>query len=378
MVGRSVLVARVKGKGRVVAVTRAFLEGVMGRRESGLGLPRSAGLPARGIVCLGSLQGCRRSAPGTAACLGRFGAESGGVERALSRDYVLRGRLTLYTNAMRPVCFLSDFGLADDFVGTCKGVMLGIAPGVSIVDLTHEVPTFAVEAGAEALQHATRYMPADTVYLAVVDPGVGTGRWKVALRAGGGALLVGPDNGLLVPAAESLGGILEAVALTDERYHLKPISNTFHGRDVFAPIAAHLAAGAELSGLGEAVDPASLVRLDPPGTLADAGEGLGTRIISIDRFGNARLSVSQEESGLEYGDELKVDVGDGRMSVRYVETFGSAKAGELVLVPDSHWRLSLAINKGNAAQALALGIGGRIRLISPDLPGELPQRDLGA
>lgn len=280
---------------------------------------------------------------------------------------------------MRPVCFLSDFGLADDFVGTCKGVMLGIAPGVSIVDLTHEVPTFAVEAGAEALQHATRYMPADTVYLAVVDPGVGTGRWKVALRAGGGALLVGPDNGLLVPAAESLGGILEAVALTDERYHLKPISNTFHGRDVFAPIAAHLAAGAELSGLGEAVDPASLVRLDPPGTLADAGEGLGTRIISIDRFGNARLSVSQEESGLEYGDELKVDVGDGRMSVRYVETFGSAKAGELVLVPDSHWRLSLAINKGNAAQALALGIGGRVRLIPPpDLPGELPQRDLGA
>jgi S-adenosylmethionine hydrolase len=272
---------------------------------------------------------------------------------------------------MRPVCFLSDFGLADDFVGTCKGVMLGIAPGVPIVDLTHEVPGFAVEAGAEILQHATRYMPADAVYLAVVDPGVGTGRRELALQSEGGALLVGPDNGLLVPAAESLGGVTEAVMLTDERYHLKPISNTFHGRDVFAPVAAHLAAGAELSGLGEAVDPSSLVQLDPPGALSNAGEDFVTRIIAIDRFGNARLSLAQEESGLEYGDDLKVDVGDGRMSVRYVDTFGSAKAGELVLVPDSHWRLSLAINKGNAAQALALGVGGKVRLIPPtDLPGD--------
>jgi S-adenosylmethionine hydrolase len=249
--------------------------------------------------------------------------------------------------------------------------MLRIAPGVSIVDLTHDVPGFAVEAGAEILQQATRYMPADAVYLAVVDPGVGTRRRKIALKTEDGALLVGPDNGLLVPAAESLGGISGAAALTEERYHLKPISNTFHGRDVFAPVAAHLAAGAELSGLGEPVDPSSLVQLDPPGALSNAGEDFVTRIIAIDRFGNARLSLAQEESGLEYGDDLKVDVGDGRMSVRYVDTFGSAKAGELVLVPDSHWRLSLAINKGNAAQALALGVGGKVRLIPPtDLPGD--------
>jgi S-adenosylmethionine hydrolase len=279
---------------------------------------------------------------------------------------------------MRPVCFLSDFGLADDFVGTCKGVMLRIAPGLSIVDLTHAVPGFAVEAGAEILEHATRYMPADTVYLAVVDPGVGTGRRELALRSGDGALLVGPDNGLLVPAAESLGGVSEAVALNDERYHLKPISNTFHGRDVFAPIAAYLAAGTELSELGEPVDPSSLVRLDPPGVLSDSGEGFVTRILAIDRFGNARLSMAQEESGLEYGDDLKVDVGDGSMSVRYVETFGSANAGELVLVPDSHWRLSLAINKGNAAQALALGVGGKVRLIPPaDLPETTLRGDPG-
>ena len=272
---------------------------------------------------------------------------------------------------MRPVCFLSDFGLADDFVGTCKGVMLRIAPGLHIVDLTHEVPGFAVEAGAEILQHATRYMPADAVYLAVVDPGVGTGRRELALQTEGGALLVGPDNGLLIPAAESLGGVSEAVVLTDERYHQKPISNTFHGRDVFAPIAGHLAVGAELSGLGEAVEPSSLVRLDPPRVVSETGEGFVARIIAIDHFGNARLSLAQEGSGLEYGNNLKVDVGDGKMSVRYVETFGSAKTGELVLVPDSHWRLSLAINQGNAARALALGVGRKVRLIpTADLMGD--------
>ena len=264
---------------------------------------------------------------------------------------------------MRPVCFLSDFGLADDFVGTCKGVMLRIAPGVSVIDLTHEVPGFEVETGAEILQHATRYMPADTVYLAVVDPGVGTKRRKLALRTESGALLVGPDNGLLVLAAESLGDISGACALTEKRFHLHPVSSTFHGRDVFAPAAAHLAAGVEFSDLGEPVELSSLMRLRPASVREDEGAGLVTRIISIDRFGNARLSIMQEESGLGYGDALQVDAGDGGMSVRYVETFGSAKAGELVLLPDSHWRLSLAINQGSAAQALALEVGGKIRLI---------------
>ena len=239
-----------------------------------------------------------------------------------------------------------------------------ISPGLSIVDLTHEVPDFGVESGAELLQHATRYMPADAVYLAVVDPGVGTERRGIALRTESGALMVGPDNGLLVAAAESLDGISGAVDLTEEGFHLHPISNTFHGRDVFAPVAAHLATGVGISDLGEAVAPASLTRLGPGSTPQDEDGGLTTRILSIDHFGNARLSVTTDESGLAYGDALKVDAGDGEMSVRYVETFGSARAGELVLVPDSHWRLSLTVNKGNAAQALSLKVGGTVRLLS--------------
>jgi S-adenosylmethionine hydrolase len=250
-------------------------------------------------------------------------------------------------------------------------VMLSIAPGAAIVDLTHDVPGFEVEAGAEILHHATRYMPDGAIYLAVVDPGVGTERRALALRTADEAFLVGPDNGLLVPAAEALGGVSEVALLNDERYHVRPVSNTFHGRDVFAPVAAHLAAGVELSELGEAADPSSLVRLGLPG-VEETG---AARIISIDRYGNVRLSITQEESGLEYGAELKIDAGDGEMPVRYLETFGAANAGELVLVPDSHWRLSLAINKGNAAHALGLKVGGRVRMMTPPTRGS---KDEGA
>ncbi len=263
---------------------------------------------------------------------------------------------------MGPICFLSDFGLADDFVGTCKGVVATIAPEAPVIDLTHEVPGFAIEAGAEILQHATRYMPADTIYLAVVDPGVGTGRRAVALRTGSGALMVGPDNGLLIPAAGSLGGIAEAVSLTRPEYQIQPVSSTFHGRDIFAPAAAHLHAGVELSRLGEDIEPETLVSLDLASLETEAYGTNIARIMDIDRYGNARLSILEEEADFDYGAALRVDAGDGEMPVRYVETFGTAKAGELVLVPDSHWRLSLAINKGSAAQALALKVGMEVRL----------------
>ena len=229
---------------------------------------------------------------------------------------------------MRPICFLSDFGLADDFVGTCKGVMVSIAPGIQILDLTHEIPGFKVEAGAEILQHATRYMPAEAVYLAIVDPGVGTKRRGVALRTSSEAFLVGPDNGLLLSAAEAMGGAVEAVALTNDNYHLQPVSNTFHGRDVFAPTAAHLAAGVEIGEVGEEIDPISLVDMQVPDAAdGDRDAGFSAHIISIDRYGNARLSVLEDRAGFGYGSTVKVDAGDGDMAVKYVETFGSAKAG---------------------------------------------------
>lgn len=263
---------------------------------------------------------------------------------------------------MGPICFLSDFGIADDFVGTCKGVIAGIAPGVTILDLTHDVPGFEVEAGAEILQHATRYMPPETIYLSVVDPGVGTDRRAVALRTGEGPLMVGPDNGLLVPAAESLGNVTEAVDLSNDRYHVHPVSSTFHGRDIFAPAAAYLATGVELSELGKSVHPGSLTPLAIRELEPAADGSYSARTLDIDRYGNARLSAKQGDLDLEYGTTLEIDSGDGWMPVRYLATFGAASDGELILVPDSHWRLSLAINKGNAAHALALQRGGEVLL----------------
>lgn len=268
---------------------------------------------------------------------------------------------------MRPICFLSDFGLADDFVGSCKGVMLRIAREAPILDITHEVPGFDLEAGAEILEHATRYMPEDSVYLAVVDPGVGTVRRPLALETESGVLMVGPDNGLLIPAAQALGGVSRAVTLTNERYQVHPVSNTFHGRDIFSPAAAYLAANTELGSLGEQVDLSTLKNFGLPGA-EEIGDGKDVlaRIISIDRYGNARLSIFENEANLAYNTKLEVDTGDGNMTVRYAKTFGDAKTGELILVPDSHWRLSLAINKGNAAHALSLKVGDTVRLSLSD------------
>ena len=265
-------------------------------------------------------------------------------------------------NLARPICFLSDYGLDDDFVGLCKGVMLQIAPEVTIVDLTHEVPGFGVEMGAEILEHATGYMPSNTVYLAVVDPGVGTSRRALALQSIDEALLVGPDNGLLAPAAESLGGIAGAVSLTNTNYHIQPVSSTFHGRDIFAPAAAHLAVGLDLWRLGETVDPTSLTIVEKLGIEREGHGTIMATIISLDRYGNARLSAKVEEAGFDFGTLLTVEVGESDMLVPYVETFGHSNVGDLVLVPDSHRYLSLSVHKGNASRALAMEIGDRVRL----------------
>ncbi|HET7271327.1 MAG TPA: SAM-dependent chlorinase/fluorinase [Rubrobacter sp.] len=257
---------------------------------------------------------------------------------------------------------MSDYGLSGELVGTCKGVMMDIAPEASIIDVTHGIPKFDVVRGAETLRHATRYMPEDAVYLAVIDPGDKTERRELAAEARSGAYLVGPDNGLLLPAAEALGGVERAVQLTNPRYHVHPVSNSFHGRDVFSPVAAYLAAGTDLGDLGEDVIPSSMVTIDFPGARREANGGLVTEIIDIDRFGNARLSAMRDDIDLSYGAPVEIRVRDDIMDASYVKTFGASETGDLVLVPDSHWRLSLAVNKGNAARALLLSLGDEVRI----------------
>jgi S-adenosyl-L-methionine hydrolase (adenosine-forming) len=152
----------------------------------------------------------------------------------------------------RPVVFMTDYGRTDEFVGVCHGVMASIVPDVHVIDLTHNVPRQDVMRGALILGRATKFMPDDAVYVAVVDPGVGSERRSIAVRAATGAFLVGPDNGVLSPAWAALGGAEAAASIEDSRVMLFPVSKTFHGRDVFAPAAAHLAAGATLDALGPA------------------------------------------------------------------------------------------------------------------------------
>lgn len=256
---------------------------------------------------------------------------------------------------------MSDYGLSGELVGICKGVMLGIAHGVTVIDVTHGVSEFDVVRGAETLRHATAYMPEDAVYLAVIDPGDKTDRREIAAETGSGAYLVGPDNGLLLPAAEALDGVTRAVQLTNPQYHVQPVSNNFHGRDIFSPVAAHLAAGAGLGDLGGDIDPSSMAPIDFPRARREA-DGLTTEIIDIDRYGNARLSATLDDLDLPYGASVAILVRDDTMDARYVETFGASEGGDLVLLTDSHWRLSLAVNKGNAARALLLSVGDEVRI----------------
>lgn len=260
-----------------------------------------------------------------------------------------------------PITFLSDYGTADDFVGVCHAVIARIAPEARIVDLTHAIARHDVRSGALTLQRALPYA-APGVHLAVVDPDVGTpGRRAVALRcAEDGRLLVGPDNGLLSPAAERFGGTIEAVDLGRSAHRLEPVSATFHGRDLFAPVAARLAAGAELSDAGEPLDPEELVGLElPTATLRDGA--LHAHALAIDRYGNVALDVSHEQlagSGLRLGRAVVVN---GRRA-QFAQTFADVAPGALVVYEDAYRSLAVAINRGSAAVELGLALDAEVQL----------------
>jgi S-adenosylmethionine hydrolase len=250
------------------------------------------------------------------------------------------------------ITFLSDYGLEDNFVGVCHGVVARIAPHARVIDLTHAVPPQDVRHGAVVLAQAVPFMP-EAVHLAVVDPGVGGERGLVAVEAGGHAL-VGPDNGLLVWAAERLGGVDRAHALQSGAHRLGRVSRTFHGRDVLAPAAAHLAGGTDLAELGPAVDPRRLVRLDPLVARVDDGRIHGN-VLLVDHFGNVTLNVSRqqlESVGVALGDRVEVRIGGRAHRLPFAETFSSVPAGKLVLHEDSSSALSVAVNQGRASERL--------------------------
>jgi S-adenosyl-L-methionine hydrolase (adenosine-forming) len=269
------------------------------------------------------------------------------------------------------ITFTSDYGLEDHFVGVCHGVMARVAPGVRVIDVSHGVAAQDVRGGAVMLAQAVPYLPR-AVHLAVVDPGVGTSRGMVAVEAGG-QVLVGPDNGLLVWAAEALGGVERVVDLQQPAYRLEPVSRTFHGRDVFAPAAAHLAAGVDPGELGPEVDPGRLVRLDRAGARVDRGR-VSASVVAVDHFGNLALDLRRddlERAGVALGDPVEARTGGRAQRLVFAETFASVPAGELVLHEDSFGSLAVAVNLGRAADRLGAGPGDRVELARPpDGPGD--------
>lgn len=262
------------------------------------------------------------------------------------------------------VTFLSDFGLTDDFVGVCHGVIKRIAPDVQIIDITHGIPAQQILQGALVLANTVPYMP-DGVHLAVVDPGVGSDRKAVALRDRSGRAYVGPDNGLLVPAASACGGVAEAYELTNREYALPWVSRTFHGRDVFAPAAAHISLGVELSALGPPVSVDDLVRLDlPEPEMGD--QRLTATVLYVDSFGNVQLNLTVddlEEVGIEPGSRVELVLGPDRYYATAGRTFADARPGDLILYSDAYHNVSLAISGGNAVALLGSDPGDRVRIL---------------
>ncbi len=269
------------------------------------------------------------------------------------------------------VTFLSDFGTSDDFAGICHGVINLLCPDARVIHLTHGIQPQAIGQGARVLAGAIQDLPVG-VHLAVVDPGVGSERRAVALRSGDGRHFVGPDNGLLIPAAEACGGVVEAVAITNPDIMLQPVSRTFHGRDVFAPAAARLASGMPLSELGPAIEPARLVRRSTPDHRIE-GTLLYAAVQYIDRFGNIQLAVSAAElDGLfQVGRRAEIDTGDDRYYAECADTFADVGAGEFVLYEDSVGLLSFALNQGNAAELTATEVGDEIAVdLAPSVSRE--------
>ena len=264
------------------------------------------------------------------------------------------------------ISFLTDFGERATAPGVCRGVMWGICPEARILDLSHSVTAFSIREGAFLLWSTVGYLPVG-VHVAVVDPGVGTARRPVVIRAERGDLLVGPDNGLWRPAAAVLGGIKEARLLANRDLWLPDTSANFHGRDIFSPVAGHLANGVGLDEVGPTLAVETLVDLELPTATARDGH-LDTAVVFIDRFGNCRLAgdlpdLTRAIGEVAAGQPLAVDMAGEGHQVVWSPSFGLVDPGDALIYRDGDTAgLALAVNQGSAAERFGLALGDLVRI----------------
>lgn len=266
----------------------------------------------------------------------------------------------------RMVCFVSDFGLDDAWVGVCHAVMLRSAPGLEIVDMSHQVPPFDIRKGAAVAAAAVSQVP-DAVHLVVVDPGVGGSRDDICIASRGGTLLVGPDNGVLLPAVGRAGGVDTAWVIDETALGLPEPSATFHARDVLAPAAAFLADGGRPDQIGREVEPGSLVTAPFGGAVLD-GDSLVCEVVDIDRFGSVRLAVTPIDLariGGRRSSRVEVSFGHVALLLPLATTFSDVPSDEPLVLWDSSGWLTLAIRDGSAAERYGLVPAAGVRLRFP-------------
>lgn len=268
------------------------------------------------------------------------------------------------TSGYSTVTFLSDYGTADEFVGVVKSVLRQLSPDAVVVDLTHDIAPFDVRGASLALARSIQYLTPGVI-LAVVDPGVGTARRPVAVEVmGGKAVLVGPDNGLLAAAASMIGGADRAVVLDDPEFHLESVGSTFDGRDVFAPVAAHLCNGVALADLGTEIDPLSLM----PGLLPVAREEEGhlvTEVLWVDRYGNCQLNVDLDDIS-QFGPRVEYRINGRRRTASIVTSFAAVGVGDVGIIADANGLCALVADQSSAAEELDLGAGDQVILAEAD------------
>lgn len=259
---------------------------------------------------------------------------------------------------MAIITLLTDFGLKDGFTGIMKGVIWSIAPSAQIADITHDISPQNIIEGSLVLAQSAPYFPTGTIHVAVVDPGVGTARKPIAAKIGDHTF-VGPDNGLftgVIEAAEAAGKPMVFYHLNHPEFWLPQVSNSFHGRDIFAPVAAHLANGEKLDALGSPFDEPARIMVPRPEPTADGWAG---QVLTVDHFGNLLTNITPEQ--LSFGQGVVINVGEVKI-FGLIQTFGERTPGELVAMLDSSGVLQIAVVNGNAAEVLKAGIGTSVIL----------------